>query len=349
MPDNSTPIRRLSVLDVSPVLSGESAAAALHHTLGLARFVDGLGFHRYWLAEHHNTALIASSSPEVMIGHVASVTKHLRVGSGGIMLPNHTPLQVAEAFRTLEALHPGRIDLGIGRAPGTDTRTAVALRRSREAVGADDFPEQMGDLLTFFNGEFPEDHPFRRITAIPEGVSTPPIWLLGSSDFSAALAADLGLGFAFAHHINPEPVLDALRIYRERFQPAATLSEPQAFVAVSAICGETDERAELLARSADLTLLRFQQRRIGPLPSLQEATEYLYSPFERDQIRYNRARLFVGSPQTLKAKLSHFAEQAGVEELMVTTLIHDHADRCRSYQLLAEAFGLPPAAADSGC
>ncbi|HVF90756.1 MAG TPA: LLM class flavin-dependent oxidoreductase, partial [Blastocatellia bacterium] len=266
---------RLSVLDLSPVPSGSSSADALHNTLDLARLADELGYARYWLAEHHNTSLIASSAPEIMIGHVASVTARIRVGSGGVMLPNHSPLKVAETFRMLEALHPGRIDLGIGRAPGTDQLTALALRRSRSALAADDFPAQMAELLAFFSGDFPESHPFRQIRAIPTGVRTPEIWLLGSSDFSARLAAELGLGFAFAHHINPWPAAEALRIYHERFRPSAYLAGPRSILTVSAICAETDELADELSRSAELTLLRFHKGNTSAtLADVAEAKAY---------------------------------------------------------------------------
>ena len=238
---------RLSVLDVSPVTSGSSSMEALRNTLDLARLADGLGFKRYWLAEHHNTPLIASSAPEIMIGHVAGVTSRIRVGSGGIMLPNHTPLKVAEMFRVLEALHPGRIDLGIGRAPGTDPLTALALRRSRQALSAEDFPARLEDLLAFLDHGFPEDHPLRPIRAMPDDVPMPEIWLLGSSDFSSILAAQMGLRFAFAHHIQPTPAVAALRLYHKHFQPSEHLKEPSALIGVSVVCAETDERARELA------------------------------------------------------------------------------------------------------
>ncbi|MFL5666064.1 MAG: LLM class flavin-dependent oxidoreductase, partial [Ktedonobacteraceae bacterium] len=217
----------LSVLDLSPVDSGSSSGQALQNTIKLAQLADRLGYTRYWLAEHHNTSMLASSTPEIMIGHVAQATKRIRVGSGGVMLPNHSPLKVAETFRVLEALHPGRIDLGIGRAPGTDPRTALALRRSREALGADDFPEQLAELLAF-SGEgegFPDSHPFRSVQAIPTDVHLPPIWLLGSSDYSAQAAATLGVGFAFAHHINPNFAVPAIEIYRAIFEPSEWLKE----------------------------------------------------------------------------------------------------------------------------
>jgi luciferase family oxidoreductase group 1 len=335
------PTLRLAVLDLSPISSGSNAVEALQNTLDLARLTEALGYTRYWVAEHHNTAFIASAVPEVMIGHIAQVTSHMRVGSGGVMLPNHAPLKVAETFRTLEALHPGRIDLGLGRAPGTDPLTAFALRRSREAMAANDFPEQLAELMAFFGGGFPADHPFRRIEAIPTGVPTPEIWLLGSSGFSAQLAAELGLAFAFAHHINPAPAVEALRIYRERFRPSDYLAEPRAQLATSVICAETDDRADELARSMDLTRLLLEQGRLKPLPSVEEATAYPYSDFEREHIRANRARAFIGSPETLRRKLTAFAEQAGISEVMAMTMTHSHTARRRSYELLAEAFSLP--------
>jgi luciferase family oxidoreductase group 1 len=332
---------RLSVLDVSPVPFGSTPADALRNTLDLAPFVEALGYERYWLAEHHNMALIASSVPEVMIGQVAAVTQRMRVGSGGIMLPNHAPLKVAETFRLLGALYPGRIDLGLGRAPGTDALTALALRRSRQALTADDFPEQLAELQAFFAGEFPDDHPFRSIKATPEGVETPPIWLLGSSDFSARLAGSLGLGFAFAHHIQPEPAVAALRLYQKSFRPPASLgrlAEPQSLIAVSVVCAETDERAEELAGPARLAFLRFSQNVRQPLPSVAEANAYRYHPVEEDWIRAHSGRWLVGSPETVRARILRLAEEAGVGEVMVTTMTHDHQDRRRSYELLADAF-----------
>jgi luciferase family oxidoreductase group 1 len=344
-PFDEIPIR-LSVLDVSPVASGSSPADALRNTLDLAPFVEELGYERYWLAEHHNMALIASSVPEVMIGQVAAVTQRMRVGSGGIMLPNHAPLKVAETFRLLAALYPGRIDLGLGRAPGTDALTALALRRSRQALTADDFPEQLAELQAFFSGEFPEDHPFRAIKATPEGVATPPIWLLGSSDFSARLAGSLGLGFAFAHHIQPEPAVAALRLYQRSFRPSplAGLAAPQSLIAVSVVCAETDERAEELAGPGRLAFLRFSQNLRQPLPTVAEARAYRYHPVEQDWIRAHSGRWFVGSPETVRERITRLAEEAGVGEVMVTTMTHDHRDRRRSYELLAEAFNLPGAA-----
>jgi luciferase family oxidoreductase group 1 len=334
----------LSVLDISPVPSGSSSSDALRNTLDLAKLTDELGYSRYWLAEHHNTALIASTSPEVMIGHVANVTRRMRVGSGGIMLPNHAPLKVAETFRVLEALHPGRIDLGLGRAPGTDSLTALALRRSREAVYSDDFPAQLAELLAFFDDEFPANHPYQRVKAMPDDVEIPEVWLLGSSDFSAQLAASAGLRFAFAHHIQPEPAISALRLYRDNFKPSKYLDRPESLVAVSAICAETDEKARKLAAPAELTMLRFRQGgRMGKLPSVEEARAYPYTAEEQLAVREVRQRLIVGAPATVREKLATLAGQGGADEIMVTTIVHDHQDRRRSYELIAEEFGISAA------
>lgn len=331
---------RLSVLDVSPVASGSTSSDALHNTLDLAQLADRLGFTRYWLAEHHNTPLIASSAPEIMIGHVASATKNIRVGAGGMMLPNHTPLKVAETFRVLEALHPGRVDLGIGRAPGTDSLTALALRRSRELLGADDFPARLNDLLAFLDHGFPQGHPLERIRAMPDDVPMPDVWLLGSSDFSAELSAQMGLRFAFAHHIQPWPAVAALRLYRDHFHPSEFLAQPEALIGVSVVCAETEVRAEELARPLALTLLRFRSGKMGRFPSIEEATHYQFSPEERQIVEMNRDRSFVGTPAKVHAQLTALADQARVDEIMITTMTHEHADRRRSYELLAEAFGL---------
>lgn len=329
----------LSVLDLSPVPSGATAGDALRNTVDLARLTEHLGYTRYWLAEHHNMPGIASSAPEVVIGVVARETVRLRVGSGGIMLPNHPPLKVAETFKVLEALYPGRIDLGIGRAPGTDQLTALALRRSREALTADDFPAQLAELLAFANDDFPVDHPFRAVRAVPVGVPLPPIWLLGSSDYGAQVAGALGFGFAFARHINPYGAEVAMRLYRARFSPAAQLPAPRAILALSVICAETDARAADLAMSVDLSFLRLRRGQPGLLPSPEEAKAYPYTDEERVQMEERRAHHVVGGPETVRARLTELIAQTGADELMVTTMIHDHAERRRSYELLAEIFG----------
>lgn len=331
---------KLSVLDLSPVPSGSTSRDALQNTLDLARFTDELGYTRYWLAEHHNTPLIASSSPEIMIAEVANVTRRLRVGSGGIMLPNHSPLNVAENFRVLQALHPGRIDLGLGRAPGTDPITALALRRSRDAVNADDFPQQLDELLAYLHGEQPKSAVFQQIRAMPDDVPPPEIWILGSSDFSAQLSAQMGLRFAFAHHIQPWPAIPALNFYHQNFKPASSLRQPQSLIAVSVVCAETTERAEELARSLELTLLRFRTGKRSRLPTVAEAEEYPYSEGERLIIAQSRERFFVGAPDVVRRQVASLTEQSGTHEIMITTMIHDHAARRRSYELMAEAFNL---------
>jgi luciferase family oxidoreductase group 1 len=327
----------LSVLDVCPVRAGEHPSQALAETVELARTVEALGFRRYWLAEHHNTAGIASSAPEVLITHVADATSTIRVGSGGIMLPNHSPLKVAETFRTLGALFPDRIDLGIGRAPGTDLTTALALRRSREAITTDQFPQLLGELLAFFEEDFPDNHPFRSVQAAPAGVDTPPLFLLGSSDYGANVAAQLGLGFAFARHINPGPAVQMLRAYRDGFRPGDFGTEPYAILGVSALCADTAEEAERLAAPLDLAWLRIGQGRRGPAPSFEEALAYEYTPAEEAMRRANRARHVIGDAASVADQLHTLAAGAQADEVMVLTMAPDAATRRHSYELLAAA------------
>jgi luciferase family oxidoreductase group 1 len=339
----------LSVLDLSPVDAGSSSGQALQNTIKLAQLADRLGYTRYWLAEHHNTSMLASSTPEIMIGHVAQATERIRVGSGGVMLPNHSPLKVAETFRVLEALHPGRIDLGIGRAPGTDPRTALALRRSREALGADDFPEQLAELLAF-SGEgegFPDGHPFRSVQAIPTDVHLPPIWLLGSSDYSAQAAATLGVGFAFAHHINPNFAVPAIEIYRAIFTPSERLKESRVILTTSVVCADTDERAEELTSSMALAWVRMRSGRSAPLPSPEEAKAYHYTAAEQAIAREYRGRQTVGRPEVVREKLLNLMKQTGADELMISSIAYGYENRARTYELLAEAFELqqPPVVA----
>lgn len=336
----------LSVLDLSPVSSGMTAAQALHNTRDLARRAEQWGYTRYWLAEHHNMPGIASSSPEILIGQIAQGTARIRVGSGGIMLPNHAPLKVAESFLTLEALFPGRIDLGIGRAAGSDPRTALALRRSQGGRGSDDFPEQLTELFAFAGDGFPEGHPFQSVTAVPTGQPLPPVWLLGSSDYSAHLAAQRGLGFVFAHHINPYGAIEAMQIYRENFKPSEYLAAPNAMVTVSAICAETSAKAEELALSLDLAWLRLHGGRPSVFPSPEEARAYPYTTRERGHVLETRARLILGNPAEVQDKLCRFAQQTGVDEIIVTTMTHSHSARLRSYELLAQTFSLPALAGE---
>jgi luciferase family oxidoreductase group 1 len=226
----------LSVLDLAPIASGSPPGQAVRNSLDLARLTDRLGFTRYWVAEHHSIPGVASTAPEILIGHVAQVTQRIRVGSGGVMLPNHAPLRVVEAFKMLESLHPGRIDLGLGRAPGSDQLTALAMRRSQEAVIANDFPEQYAELRAFADGTFPADHAFRNVHAVPEDVPLPPVWMLGSSEFGARFAARIGCGFAFAHHFSPQYTMPAMHLYRANFQPSPEMRAPHSILTVSVYC-----------------------------------------------------------------------------------------------------------------
>ena len=330
----------LSVLDLSPVGSGSTSTNALQNTLELGRLADRLGYSRYWLAEHHNLPSVASSAPEIMIGHVASETSRIRVGAGGIMLPNHAPLKVAETFRVLEALHPGRIDLGIGRAPGTDPVTASALRRSPEGNGAEDFPQRFSELLAFSGDGFPEDHPLRSVGAMPDDVELPPIWLLGSSGYSARAAGEMGLGYAFAAHFSPSDPAPPMRAYRESFEPSKDFGQPSAVLATSVVCAETGERAEELASSMELAWVRMRSGKPGPLPSPEEARSYPYTPMERHLADAYRSMQVVGEPLAVRERLEELAEQTAADEVMITTMVYDHTERMRSYELLAEVFGL---------
>ncbi len=331
----------LSVLDLSPVVSGSTESQALRDTIELARHADRLGFNRYWLAEHHGGAMVASSSPELMIGQVAAATGGIRVGSGGVMLPNHSPLRVAEQFKVLSALFPDRIDLGIGRAPGTDQMTAFALRRSREAMSANDLPEQLAELLAFAGERpWPEGHAFSHVRAAPFEAPLPPIFLLGSSDFSAQLAATAGLGFAFAAQINPEMAVDALRLYRNEFQPSAEFPEPHAIVSHAIVCADDDESAERIAAPSRVAFRRLRAGRPTPLPTIEEA---LAEEGPQQPRRPGRAeRMLVGSPPTVRDRVDELLTRSGADELMAMTNVHDSADRHRSYELLAEAFSLQP-------
>jgi luciferase family oxidoreductase group 1 len=332
----------LSVLDLSPVSTDTPGSVALRNSLDLARLADALGYKRYWLAEHHNLASIASSAPEIMIGQVAAATKHIRVGSGGVMLVNHAPLMVAERFKVLEALFPGRIDLGLGRAPGTDPVTSYALRRRQDPREGDEFLERFQELILLERGGFPEGHPFRNVHAVPTDVALPPIWLLGSSGYSAELAAAAGMGFAFAHHFAEHDADSAMLAYREHFKPSETLPEPYAILATAAIAADSDAEAERIAGSADL---HFARRAVGeylPLASPEEAAAYPYTPIDRSRIARHRERLVVGSIDTVKSRLLALVEATRADELMITTMTYDHTARRHSYELLAKAFAIVP-------
>lgn len=335
----------LSVLDLAPVAEGSTPAAALRNTLDLAPRAESLGFTRYWVAEHHNMPGIASSAPAVLLAHIASVTSSIRLGSGGVMLPNHSSLVVAEQFGMLEALHPGRVDLGIGRAPGTDQLTARALRRIHlPGRDAEDFPNQLVELFAYFDGHWPAGHPFRSITATPGLGYRPAIWMLGSSDYGAEVAGYLGLPYSFAHHFSAANTLVAARVYRESFRPSSVLERPYLALGVNVICAESAERAQWLAGSGALSFVRLRSGRPGRLPSPEEAAAHSYSPFEQALLDDRRSSQVVGDAAEVRAELAALIERTGADELIITTMVHDHADRVRSYELLAEATGLQPPA-----
>ncbi|MGD0555316.1 MAG: LLM class flavin-dependent oxidoreductase [Streptosporangiaceae bacterium] len=322
----------LSVLDLAPVPSGSTPRDALRATIELAQHTEKLGFHRFWVAEHHNMPGIASSAPPVLIGHIADATETIRVGSGGVMLPNHTPLVVAEQFGMLEALHPGRIDLGIGRAPGTDQVTAAALGHR----GPDDFPRYFTDLLGFLTGRWPEGSRFAALTAMPAPAEPPDVWLLGSSGYSAQLAGMLGLPFAFAHHFSAANTLPALALYRETFRPSEALDKPYAMVAASVLAADTDERARYLAGPSALSFVRLRSGRPGPVPSPEEAAAYEYTDLDRAIVADRQSSAIIGSPDTVRAGLDELLKATRADELMIITQVHDPADRLHSFDLVAE-------------
>ena len=332
----------LSVLDLAIVAEGSEPGEALRNSVELVQHVERLGYRRHWVAEHHNIPGIASAAPAVLIAALAAATSSIRVGSGGVMLPNHAPLVVAEQFGTLEGLYPGRIDLGIGRAPGTDPFTAAALRRSADPLSAEDFPKQLGELLAFFEGSFPEGHPYGHITAVPGRGARPEVWLLGSSDYSAQAAGMLGLPFSFAHHFSPRNTVPALQLYRESFQPSEWLSEPHSMVAVAAICAEDDERARWLSGPSRLSFARLRAGRPTRFPTPEEAAAHKFSAQEEAAVQTVTGSAVIGGPEKVREGLEELAERTGADELMITTMVHAHSDRLRSYELIAEAMELQP-------
>jgi luciferase family oxidoreductase group 1 len=325
----------LSVLDLAPVEDGTSPGQALAQTTELARRTEALGYQRFWVAEHHNMPGIASSAPAVLLAHLAARTSTIRVGSGGVMLPNHAPLVVAEQFGTLEALHPGRIDLGIGRAPGTDQLTAMALRRSMAGLGAEDFPRELTDLIGFFRPEKDSGEHRPRIIASPGQGDMPAIWLLGSSGYSAQLAGLLGLPFSFAHHFSAANTLPALTLYRDHFQPSQWLQRPYAMVAVSVVCADTDERARFIAGPAMLSFLRLRQGRPARLATPEQAAAYPYTEAEREVAEGRLDGQALGSPETVHKQLSELVSRTAADELMITTMVYDLEARARSFELVA--------------
>ncbi|WP_280236588.1 LLM class flavin-dependent oxidoreductase [Nocardia cyriacigeorgica] len=319
----------LSVLDLAPVQEGSTAGDGLAATTELARRTEAMGYSRFWVAEHHNMPGIASAAPSVLLAHLAAATSHIRVGSGGVMLPNHAPLVVAEQFGTLHALHPGRIDLGVGRAPGTDQATALALRRTKDGLSAESFPQELAALLAYFRGTSPDG-----IAATPGAGDEPEIWLLGSSGYSAQVAAILGVRFAFAHHISPTNTVAALELYRENFRPSEQLARPHAMVAAAAICADTDEQAELLSRPREMAFLHLMSGRPGRLPTPQEAADFPANDRERHFAAQRRAGQLLGSPTTVRRQLTDLLEETRADELMLNTLVYDIDARARSFELI---------------
>ena len=317
-----------------------TASAAIQETLELAQAAERLGYHRYWVAEHHATPGLAGSCPEVLIGQIAARTGRIRVGSGGVMLSHYSALKVAETFRMLETLFPGRIDLGVGRAPGSDRRTAQALRDGPVIPEAEFFPEQVADLLGFLGDALPAGHPFADVCVMPEVASAPEVWLLGSSDQSAALAAHFGAAFSFAHFISDEGGAEITRAYARSFRPSAALATPRASAAVFVVCADTEAEAWRLARSRELFILRLRAGRPGRYPSVEEAEAYPYTAHDRAIVEHNRRRTIAGTPEQVRARLLAMADEYGVEELVVVTITHDPKARLRSYELVAHAFGL---------
>jgi luciferase family oxidoreductase group 1 len=330
---------KIGILDQSPISEGSTGADALRNTIDLARLADQLGYERYWLAEHHGTPMLACASPEVMIAAIGSATHRIRIGSGGVMLPHYSPLKVAETFSILSALFPNRVDLGIGRAPGTDHSTAFALQRDRRQPAPDDFPQQLGELLGYLEDRIPAGHPFARLTALPGRPYVPDVWLLGSSPQSALWAADNGLPYCFADFINPEGPPIA-QIYRERFSPSETLAEPRLIVAAFAVCAETDEEAQRFASSARMTRALLNEGKLLPVPPIEKALQFLAERGPNPDTIGRPRRAIVGVPVAVRKGIEDLAKLYGADEAMILTTTYEHAVRRRSYELLADAFAL---------
>lgn len=334
------PQLKLGVVDQSPVRTGGTAADAVRETLELARITERLGYSRYWLAEHHSTNSFAGSSPAVLIPRVASVTERIRVGSGGVMLSHYSPLQVAESFRMLETLFPGRVDLGIGRAPGGDARTTLALQYGRGRIDIDQFPRQVEDLVGWLSDGFEDGHPWRRVRAMPRSTSVPELWMLGSGGSSAFYAAQMGCGYSFAQFISGQDGAAQVRQYRDRFRPSPWRARAAASVGLGVICAPTQEEAQRLASSLELWRARIMLGRDRGIPSPDEALRELDEGWSLPPVGTDGARLIAGTPDEVRDELHRVAARHGVEEVMIVTVTHDFAPRLRSYALIAEAMGL---------
>jgi luciferase family oxidoreductase group 1 len=325
----------LSVLDQAPISEGSTGADALRNSVDLAKHADALGYHRYWVAEHHGTPALACASPEALIGPIGALTSRIRVGSGGVMLPHYSPLRVAESFSMLSALTPGRIDLAVGRAAGTDPTTAFALQRDRRQAAPDDFPAQLFELMAYLDDEMPADHPFARLSALPGRPEIPELWLLGSSPQSGIWAAELGLPYAFADFINSNGA-EIAQQYRKDFTPSKRLEKPHTMVAVWALCADTDEEARRLASSSRMMFTLFLRGHLIPIPPVEKALKFMDQQPRAEGTRSRRT--IVGSPATVRAGIEQVAAEYEAQEVMVVTITHEHETRKRSYELIAEAF-----------
>lgn len=333
---------KLSVLDLATVYNGESAHQTLKNSTELVQLADRLGYTRYWFAEHHNAPYQMSTSPDLLSAHAGAVTERIRIGSGGIMVPNHSPLKVVENFSILEALYPGRVDLGMGRASGTNPVTQMALRNSSEPLTAQGVMRQIQEILLFFERGFPDDHPYESIQPSPDAALRPDLFMLGSSDGGMQIAAELGVGFVFAGQINPDQAVPMLQAYREHFKPSIYFKEPYSMLAIIVVCAETNEEAERISLPAQLQWARWQtgEFKKGP-PSQEEAEQHEFSKHERQATDANKGRFVIGDPESVKEQLLQLQKDAQVNEVMAMNMIPDKAARNRSYELLADAFSLP--------
>lgn len=332
---------KLSILDLATIYNNETPTETLQNSTELVQLADRLGYTRYWFAEHHSSTYQMSTSPDLLSAHAAAVTENIRIGSGGIMLPNHSPLKVVENFSILEALHPGRIDLGMGRASGTDGITNAALRNTNEPLTGEAIMNQLMEVLAFFNRDFPAGHPYENIKASPDKSLRPEIYMLGSSDGGMQIASQLGVGFAFAGQINPDWAIPMLKKYRENFQPSVYMSEPYSMLAIIVICADTDEEAADIAGPAELQWVRWMtgQYKDAP-PTLEEARNHVYTNEETQAREQNKSKFVIGSVETVKNRLEALAEESEADEIIIANMISDKAARHKSYELLAKAFEL---------
>ncbi|TLS37129.1 LLM class flavin-dependent oxidoreductase [Pseudalkalibacillus caeni] len=328
---------RFSILDQAPIPKGSDTHATLQQSVKLAGLAEKLGFSRYWFAEHHSTKGLASSSPEIMIAHIASKTSSIKVGSGGVLLPQYSPYKVAENFKQLEALHPGRIDLGVGRSPGGTAKTRLALTDGVDK-SLNEYPRQLRDLSYFLTDSLPSDHNYAGIKASPRTSTTPSLWTLGLGENSAELAAELGIGYVLGHFINPDRGAEAFSAYRNAFKPSSFFEQPKGITAIFVICGKKDEHAEELALSQDLWLLRVEKGLDSRIPSIEEARSYTYTSKEKERVIHNRRRMVIGSPETVREKLKELSGRYQTEEFMVLTNVFDFDEKRASYERLAELF-----------